>query len=236
MAFSNDLLREGEDIWAAQTEHPFVVELAAGTLDEAAFLTWVRQDYRYLLDYARTFAIAGTTARDEETMTHLMGVAHEILDFEMDLHRELAADYGLSPEDLESVRKAPTCVAYTNYLVRTAYEGSLAEISAAIYPAARATSTSPSTWPTWRPGSTATPPSSRTTPVTSSATPSRGCGRSWTAARTGNPASARPCARRSGRVPGWSTPAGRCVTPRRSGPSERGRATGADYSASTTFR
>ncbi|MFB6173539.1 MAG: thiaminase II [Halobacteriales archaeon] len=134
MAFSDRLLEDGAEIWAAQKEHPFVVELAEGRLDEAAFLHWLKQDYRYLLDYARVFAIAGSTARDEATMTHLMGVAHTILDYEMDLHREFAAEYGLAPEDLETVRKAPTCLAYTNFLVRTAYEGSIAEIAAAIYP------------------------------------------------------------------------------------------------------
>jgi len=134
MAFSDQLLADGESLWAAQTEHPFVVELAEGTLDEEAFLHWVRQDYQYLLDYARVFSIAGAKAREEETMTHLLGVGHEILDYEMDLHREFAADYGISRAELESVRKAPTCVAYTNYLLRTAYEGSIAEISAAIYP------------------------------------------------------------------------------------------------------
>ena len=134
MAFSDTLLEEGEHVWEAQYEHPFVRELAAGTLDEAAFRHWVEQDYRYLLDYARLFSIAGSKARDEETMTHLLGVAHEVLDHEMDLHREFAADYGISREELEAVEKAPTCVAYTNFLVRTAYEGSIAEIAAALYP------------------------------------------------------------------------------------------------------
>jgi len=134
MAFSDRLLEEGAPIWAAQREHPFVVELAEGTLSEDAFRHWVKQDYRYLLDYARTFAIAGTKADDEATMTSLIEVAHTILDAEMDLHREFAAGYGLSMEELETVRKAPTCVAYTNFLVRTAHEGSIAEIAAAIYP------------------------------------------------------------------------------------------------------
>lgn len=134
MAYSDHLLEAGASIWAAQKEHPFVRELAEGTLEEDAFLHWVRQDYRYLLDYARVFAIAGTKADDETTMTHLLGVAHTILDYEMDLHREFAASFGIDREELERVRKAPTCVAYTNFLVRTAYEGSLAEISAAIYP------------------------------------------------------------------------------------------------------
>ncbi|RQH01379.1 thiaminase II [Natrarchaeobius oligotrophus] len=134
MSFSDYLLEEGTDVWEAQLNHPFVRELAAGTLDEAAFEHWVKQDYRYLLDYARLFSIAGAKARDEQTMTHLLGVAHEVLDHEMDLHRSFAADYGISRAELETVEKAPTCVAYTSFLVRTAYEGSIAEIAAALYP------------------------------------------------------------------------------------------------------
>lgn len=134
MPFSDTLLEAGQDIWAAQKDHPFVHELATGTLDEAAFEHWVKQDYRYLLDYARLFAIAGTKATNEETMTHLLGVAHQVLDHEMDLHRDFAADYGISDAELEAVEKAPTCVAYTNFLIRTAYEGSIAEIAAALYP------------------------------------------------------------------------------------------------------
>jgi len=134
MSFSDTLLEDGTDIWAAQKAHPFVVELAEGTLDEDAFRHWVKQDYRYLLDYARVFALASTKADDEQTMAQFMDVAHTILDYEMDLHREFAAEWDLTPSDLEAVQKAPTCVAYTNFLVRTAHEGSIAEISAAIYP------------------------------------------------------------------------------------------------------
>ena len=134
MTFSEELLADGSDIWEAQYEHPFVTELADGTLDPEAFRHWVEQDFRYLLDYARTFAIAGTKARREETMAGLLGVSHTVLDYEMDLHREFAAEYGISREDLESTAKAPTCVAYTNFLVRTAHEGTLPEIAAAIYP------------------------------------------------------------------------------------------------------
>jgi thiaminase/transcriptional activator TenA len=134
MAFSDRLLESGADIRDAQKEHPFVRELAAGTLDEAAFEHWVRQDYRYLLDYARLFAVAGARADDQATMTHLLGVAHGVLDEEMELHRSFAADYGISAAELERVEKAPTCVAYTNFLLRTAYGGSIAEVAAALFP------------------------------------------------------------------------------------------------------
>ena len=123
-----------ESIWQAQKTHPFVVELADGTLDREAFEHWVKQDYRYLQDYARLWALAGTKAREEMRMTALLDVAHTILETEMDLHRSFAADYGISQEELEATAKAPTCVAYTNFLLRTAYEGSIAEIAAALYP------------------------------------------------------------------------------------------------------
>lgn len=134
MAMSDELLESGAEIWDAQKRHPFVRELAAGTLEEAAFEHWLKQDYRYLLDYARLFAIAGTKASREETMAGLIQVANEVLNQEMDLHRSFAAEYGISVGELESVEKAPTCVAYTNFLVRTAYEGSLAEIAGSLYP------------------------------------------------------------------------------------------------------
>jgi thiaminase/transcriptional activator TenA len=137
MAQSEALIKEGEDIWAAQMAHPFVTELADGTLDREAFRHWVKQDYRYLLDYARVFAIAGAKARRESMMTQLLKVAHSTLSVEMDLHRDFAADYGVSRTELDGTQKSPTCQAYTDFLVRTAYEGSLAEISAAIYPCGR---------------------------------------------------------------------------------------------------
>lgn len=134
MAYSDQLLDEGAHIWEAQKKHPFVQELAEGTLNEEVFQYWIKQDYRYLLDYARLFAIAGAKARDEETMTDLLNIAHSTLSHEMDLHREFASDYGISREELERVQKSPTCEAYTSFLIRTAYEGSIAEISAALFP------------------------------------------------------------------------------------------------------
>ncbi|EMA55557.1 thiaminase II [Halococcus salifodinae] len=134
MRFSDHLVETEAELWTAQRNHSFVRELADGTLDEAAFRTWLEQDYRYLLDYARTFAVLGTKAREEATMAHCFDVAGTIVAEEMELHREFAAEYGLTPDDLAAVEKAPTCVAYTNYLLRTARERPLGVGAAAIYP------------------------------------------------------------------------------------------------------
>ncbi len=42
MVFNDTLLEAGADLREARKSHPFVTELAAGTLDEEAFLTSAR--------------------------------------------------------------------------------------------------------------------------------------------------------------------------------------------------
>ena len=134
MSFSDELLAAGADIWAAQFEHPFVRELAAGDLDDAAFRRWLEQDYRYLFDYARTYAVAGAKARAEAAMATLLGGADAVLNEELDLHRSFAGEYGVEPRDLATVAKRPTCEAYTSFLVRTAHERPVPVAVAALYP------------------------------------------------------------------------------------------------------
>ncbi len=196
MAFSDRLLEDGSHIWEAQLEHPFVTELAAGTLDEAAFEHWVKQDYRYLLDYARLFSVAGSKARDEETMTHLLGVAHEVLDHEMDLHREFAADYGISQPELESVERPRPASRTRTSSCAPPTRGRSPKSPPHSTRACRATSTSPSTWRISRRKNTSTRRSSRCTPVRSSARRRRGAESSSTSVVTATPANTTPCARR----------------------------------------
>jgi thiaminase/transcriptional activator TenA len=52
----------------------------------------------------------------------------------MDLHRGLAAKFGVSPDELEGTQAASATRAYTQHLLTTAYGGDLADITAAILP------------------------------------------------------------------------------------------------------
>lgn len=134
MSFSEQLLAAGEDIWAALEDHAFVVERTARALDPDAFSHWIEQDDRELFDDARVSAIAGTGAETIDTMTHLMQLAHAILDNLSELQRKVAAERELTPAELEGGRKVPTGVDDRNYHVRTASEASIVEISAATNP------------------------------------------------------------------------------------------------------
>ena len=130
------LYAAAKPIWDAQLEHPFVRGIGDGSLDEALFRNWVIQDYAYLKEFARVFAWAVAKANRLESMGWYAAVLNLTLNTEMELHRKYAARFGLSPADLEAAEVWPTTRAYTDFLVRTAADGDMADLLAALLPCA----------------------------------------------------------------------------------------------------
>ena len=71
MSVSEELRRAADPIWRAQHDHPFVRGIGDGTLDLERFRFWVRQDYRFLIEYGRLLALGAARAPDLETMRRL---------------------------------------------------------------------------------------------------------------------------------------------------------------------
>ena len=132
--FTDHLRKLVYSIMEAQHNHPFVRGIGDGTLDLERFKHWVRQDYLYLIEYARLFSLASARAPSLEEMGHYAELARYTLMTEMELHRSYASEFGISFEELEREEKAPTCQAYTDFLVRTAAVGTLGEFAAAFLP------------------------------------------------------------------------------------------------------
>ena len=133
-SFSRRLRQKADAIWEAQHRHPFVRGIGEGTLDLEAFKFWVRQDYLFLIEYARVLALATARAPDLETMTRFAALLDETLRLEMSLHRSYAAEFGIAEEELEREEMAPATRAYTDFLARTAALGDFAELVAALTP------------------------------------------------------------------------------------------------------
>ncbi len=121
-------------IWEANYAHPFVQAIGDGTLSEDRFRYYLAQDYVYLIDFSRFFAVAAAKAPSLAPMERFAKLLDETLHFEMDLHRTLCAEYGLSRDELERTRPAPTCLAYTSFLLRIAYEAEAGSLLAALLP------------------------------------------------------------------------------------------------------
>ena len=133
-SFSHRLRQKAGAVWEAQHRHPFVRGIGEGTLDLEAFKFWVRQDYLFLVEYARVLALAAAKAPDLETMTRFAALLDETLKLEMGLHRSYAAEFGISEEELLREEMAPATRAYTDFLARTAALGDFAELVAALTP------------------------------------------------------------------------------------------------------
>jgi thiaminase (transcriptional activator TenA) len=116
MSFFERLKTEAAAEWRAYTEHPFTIGMADGTLTEAAFRHYLVQDYLFLIEFARAYAVAVYKSPQLADMREAASGLSAILDVEMNLHVKLCAGWGLSPGDLEQAPPAaeprtPRCVA-----------------------------------------------------------------------------------------------------------------------------
>ncbi|WP_455795102.1 thiaminase II/PqqC family protein [Clostridium butyricum] len=68
MKLSKVLYDSVEDIWNSYNEHPFVKGIENGELDLEKFKYYMIQDYIYLLDYSKIFALGIVKAPNEEIM------------------------------------------------------------------------------------------------------------------------------------------------------------------------
>ncbi len=132
--FSVELRRSAEEIWEAQHRHAFVRGIGDGTLDPERFNVWVRQDYLYLIEFARLHALGAARAPGLQEMTRFADITQGLLHMEMDLHRSYAGEWGISSAQLEREEMLPTTQGYTDFLVRTAAIGDFVELTAALLP------------------------------------------------------------------------------------------------------
>ncbi|WP_160718892.1 thiaminase II [Bacillus sp. USDA818B3_A] len=134
MKFSERLFDKVSDIWEKTHQHPFVVGMGMGDLPVESFIRYMKQDYVYLIDYSKLFAIGAVKARDIETMAAFAKLLHETLHGEMDLHRQYASRFGITNEQLEETKPTPINIAYTSYMLKVAQNGSLEELISALLP------------------------------------------------------------------------------------------------------
>ena len=120
--------------WRAYIEHPFVRRLGDGSLPEAAFHHYLAQDYLFLIDFARAWALAGYKAETLDDIRAASEGLRAIVDVEMDLHVAYCADWGISRAALEATPPAPETKAYTDYVFACGTAGDLLDLHVALSP------------------------------------------------------------------------------------------------------
>ena len=134
MSFFQRLKTEASLEWRAYTEHPFTDRLADGSLPEAAFRHYLAQDYLFLIEFARAYALSVYKSPKLADMHEGAAGLAAILDVEMNLHVKLCAGWGLSPSDLEQTPPAVEMLAYTRYVLDAGMRGDLLALKVALAP------------------------------------------------------------------------------------------------------
>ena len=88
--------------WKRYTHHDFVAGIADGTLPEAAFRHYLIQDYLFLIQFARAYALAVYKSDTLADMRQAGAGMSVILDTEMALHVEFCRNWNLSEIEMEA--------------------------------------------------------------------------------------------------------------------------------------
>ena len=131
-----DLINGCESEWQAYTQHDFVQQLAAGTLDQSCFLHYLKQDFLFLKQYARAYALAIYKAPTLFDMRQALPHVQALLDQEMNHHVEYCAQWSISEQDMEAEPEDFGTVAYTRYVLDAGMSGDLVDLYAAVAPCA----------------------------------------------------------------------------------------------------
>jgi thiaminase/transcriptional activator TenA len=124
--------------WKALAAHPFVVEMAAGTLPLDTFRFYIDQNLLYLPEYARAISAGINASRDDDELTWFTDAVTNIVDVEIPENRELQARVAQlgGQSHPHAAEMAPATLAYTSYLVATASRSDALGILALILPCA----------------------------------------------------------------------------------------------------
>ena len=135
MLFTDYLYESSKEIWDKYLEHPFLVELGEGTLDKEKFRKYLIQDYLYLIEYAKVYAMACVKSRNMKELKKFYSGIGGSIETETANHIMYLKDFGENIEDMEFKYKLNmTNESYTSYMKSISITGTIEEIVAAVLP------------------------------------------------------------------------------------------------------
>ena len=134
MALFSRLKTVNEDVWTAYTAHDFVKAIQAGTLPEAAFAHYLKQDYLFLIHFARAYALAAYKSDNLADLRTAAETVTGLINMEMKLHVDYCKGWGLSEEDMQAEEEAPENMAYTRYVLEKGHAGDVLDLYVALAP------------------------------------------------------------------------------------------------------
>ena len=125
MKLSQKLFERGEKVWPRYLCHPFVTQMAEGTLPAEKFRYYMLQDYLYLKDYVKIFAAIIQKADDFEQIRFLSEQLSNTVGETLRTHIPFMKRLGITEEEIRDARPHIDNSAYSHYMLCEAQTGDL---------------------------------------------------------------------------------------------------------------
>ncbi|XAK23555.1 thiaminase II [Campylobacter coli] len=130
MLFSR-LIETNSHIWDEYLHHEFVKKLENGSLKEENFLFYLKQDYIYLIHYAKCYARLALNAKNAEELRFAMKFQNYIIEGEIELHKSILK-LGINADKLNVKDESLTNIAYTRYMLSVGESGDFLDMLVAL--------------------------------------------------------------------------------------------------------
>ncbi|MDU1539508.1 MAG: thiaminase II [Paeniclostridium sordellii] len=134
MKFTDYLFDEVKDIWKSYLNHLFVKEIGEGTLPKEKFKRYLIQDYLYLKEFSRVFAMGMVKADTVKEMKFFNKAANGSIEDEAAIHIEYMKRLGVAPIVAEKCKLEMVSSSYISYMQAVSLTGGVKEIVMATLP------------------------------------------------------------------------------------------------------
>lgn len=123
MKLSEKIYARAKELWSQYLCHPFVTEMAKGTLPTEKFRYYMLQDYLYLKDYVKIFAAIIQKAEDFDLLSFLSEEMSETIQETVRTHVPYMKRLGITEEEIRKARPHIDNSAYSHYMLCEAQMG-----------------------------------------------------------------------------------------------------------------
>ena len=127
------LRQQAGNDWQDYVAHPFIQQLALGTLPERAFRRYLTQDYLFLIHFARAYALLVSKLRTLPEMRAATASLNAIV-AELPLHVAYCESWGMSEAQMMSEAEAAETMNYTRYVLDIGHSGDALDLLVALLP------------------------------------------------------------------------------------------------------
>lgn len=128
------LRRDAGAHWESYVSHRFVRALGDGSLREPAFAHFLKQDYLFLIHFARAYALAGFKSGTLADLRAAAASVSAIVDVEMPLHVAYCRGWGLTEAQMATEPEALETMAYTRFVLERGLAGDRLDLDVALAP------------------------------------------------------------------------------------------------------